>query len=747
MKLTGPPGGIVLCFLLFTNFQARCQWFWQNPLPQGNSLTKIYFYTPQIGFSGGICGTLVKTSNAGQNWIVCKSETFQDIKDIQMVNTLTGFAVGGDYIPDYPQYRPSVILKTNDGGLNWTNLMSDTSGQFYSVHFLDPDTGFVAGNSGRIMKTTDGGQTWDQLASGIQERISSIRFLSPTKGYAAGLKGNLLRTLDGGQSWEQRYVSSLDIDFLYLEFTGTSSGFLCGRYRTTPGYVTDTYIFRTIDQGYSWIQVYCHNGFGMLSADFVNDSIGYVVGSNGILTTYDAGNTWSYQHNLYGEESVSIAFPVCDTGYATWGNEFYWLHSPAITKSTNGGSTWQHLETYLGGWGIFGFDFKNSPTGYAFYPGEVLKTVNAGYSWDSVIDLEDHIYLKSASFLNADYGFLLGSTSSFDGFLYKTIDGGENWTVTQVLSDTAEFGMISVSSYDTIYLGKRCPFGDYLLFRSMDAGVSWNLIHRFEFSDLFLTHLSFPTSTICYGMGYTESPTRMKILKSNDAGITWSVLYQVEMYYPSSLVLLNKDTIFFSCSYNLQSIIVKTFDGGNTFQSIQLPDFGNIKSLTFADTEHGVCLNHNYYSSPGTLFITDDGGLTWTQEWTGSCVGLSTVVMVHPDTLYAGNSLGGILCNAVGTIVGDPPFPEMVIDDKEFILVPNPADDKVTLSFEESPGRMLTIDLYNLLGQPVQHFMTTARSAGDNLITLDVAGLPEGIYIVYLSSEDSQRTSKVIIRH
>ena len=50
---------ISIIFAVFSVF-VHAQWTWQNPLPQGNSLSSIDFYDSNTGFAVGQLGTIVK---------------------------------------------------------------------------------------------------------------------------------------------------------------------------------------------------------------------------------------------------------------------------------------------------------------------------------------------------------------------------------------------------------------------------------------------------------------------------------------------------------------------------------------------------------------------------------------------------------------------------------------------------------------------------------------------------------------
>src|SRR6218665_346788 len=124
---------------------------WQNPSPQGNKLNDIFFIDANNGWAVGDGGIILKTTNGGTNWTVNYHTTCIGLNKVFFVNNLLGWAVG---------------------------------------------------NYGTIIKTTDGGQTWIAQNSGIQINLFGIQFTSNTNGLAAGDLGYILRTTDGGTTWE-----------------------------------------------------------------------------------------------------------------------------------------------------------------------------------------------------------------------------------------------------------------------------------------------------------------------------------------------------------------------------------------------------------------------------------------------------------------------------------------------------------------------------------------------------------------
>jgi len=74
---------IVLVFasLLTISFQLNAQWFWQNPLPQGNALYCVKFISSDVGWAVGIGGTILRTTNGGVTFIENEENNFVQPKE------------------------------------------------------------------------------------------------------------------------------------------------------------------------------------------------------------------------------------------------------------------------------------------------------------------------------------------------------------------------------------------------------------------------------------------------------------------------------------------------------------------------------------------------------------------------------------------------------------------------------------------------------------------------------------------
>ncbi len=50
-------------------------WFWQNPLPQGNTLRAVHFVNATTGTAVGEAGTILRTTDGGSSWVIQTSGT------------------------------------------------------------------------------------------------------------------------------------------------------------------------------------------------------------------------------------------------------------------------------------------------------------------------------------------------------------------------------------------------------------------------------------------------------------------------------------------------------------------------------------------------------------------------------------------------------------------------------------------------------------------------------------------------
>ncbi|MCX7611947.1 MAG: YCF48-related protein, partial [Ignavibacterium sp.] len=141
---------LIVITSVFLIREVYSQWFWQNPLPQSNPLYSVKFIDANTGWAVGELGTIIKTTDGGINWTVQSSDTIGALNSVCFVNANIGWVAGAN----------GTILKTTNGGLSWTPQSSGTTRPLYSIYFTNSNIGWAVGETGIILKTTNGGVSW-----------------------------------------------------------------------------------------------------------------------------------------------------------------------------------------------------------------------------------------------------------------------------------------------------------------------------------------------------------------------------------------------------------------------------------------------------------------------------------------------------------------------------------------------------------------------------------------------------------
>ena len=88
---------ILALALAFNNVFSQSGWFSQSPIPTGNYLLSVNFISNNMGWTVGRFGTILKTTNGGNNWTNQISGTTEDLRSVHFIDNNTGWIVGGNY--------------------------------------------------------------------------------------------------------------------------------------------------------------------------------------------------------------------------------------------------------------------------------------------------------------------------------------------------------------------------------------------------------------------------------------------------------------------------------------------------------------------------------------------------------------------------------------------------------------------------------------------------------------------------
>ena len=334
----------------------------------------------------------------------------------------------------------------------------------------------------------------------------------------------LLRTTHGGQSWAR--VSPAELPTSPRAFPGAArAAFLdgerawlmsapslqCGSVSgdCPPGYAdTPPSLWYTRDGGHTWdartlpeLRIR-----GSIAFHFIDDLHGWIAseiygGAGSSLfvfwRTHDGGRSWEpLMDDMRAVSEFSLGFDFADasTGLMTFGHDRYYILSPYLRWTRDGGATWEDVLSPPAppdDPGLFDLDREGAPycgtyPGQLFSPQAVMLPVlcddPSGLSRTPVASLlystsdggqtwQIHRYPGGMlQFLDPQVGWSLGEV------VYQTLDGGATWTEMGGVPWQGHFSFIDQSRGWAIGRSDTSDGRAYTLYRTDDGGRSWTAL-------------------------------------------------------------------------------------------------------------------------------------------------------------------------------------------------------------------------------------------------------------------------------
>ena len=262
------------------------------------------------------------------NWEIQISGTTENLSGVSFIDENNGWIVGGN----------GTILHTTDGGNDWILQQNVTAEYLSDIFFIDGNNGWIVGENGTILHTTNGGDPWISESGGTTNYLTSVWFIDENNGWVVGYDGTILHTTDGGNNWYNQSVGTT-WPLNDVTFKDENNGIVISGISAIDGQWGRFY--KTTDGGETWSysEVYVY----LKAVSFADANNATVVGGDYIFNvggettamyrTTDGGETWTPQDPITSRPILDVFFADADNGWAVG-------EGGVILRSTNGGATW-----------------------------------------------------------------------------------------------------------------------------------------------------------------------------------------------------------------------------------------------------------------------------------------------------------------------------------------------------------------------------------------------------------------------
>jgi photosystem II stability/assembly factor-like uncharacterized protein len=326
---------------------------------------------------------------------------------LQLINDSTAFASLGGI--NQGTYFGRELLKTTNGGLTWKQVKNGEGTVFKgeNFYFVSADTFFFIGTGyaegsttqGGYMKiryTTDGGLTSRDLFTGnYWEEIAEIVFIDKMHAVTYSSNSNVTNySTDGGMTWTATNYTNLG-QVTKMVFPSVNAWYATN---------SNQKLFKSIDQGKTWNDISDNFSCGMIY--FLDATTGFKFGcSRKIFKTTDGGTTWAdltsgLLDQIKNNNNSMMDFQNSSVGFMADpnANGIY-----ALSKTTDGGQTWNWYNQSQLNYRVMRIDFKNENTaamldglgGFARYVGPQNFTTDTIYLNAPAVSVTE--FLKESS--------------------------------------------------------------------------------------------------------------------------------------------------------------------------------------------------------------------------------------------------------------------------------------------------------------------------------------------------------------
>jgi len=684
---------VIFYLILFSNISAQSIFEYQNPFYMPESINHINFFN-QTGWAVGNHGLILKTTNGGLNYSQQYVQSKASFRKVYIVDTLLCFTLNDS----------SKIYFTSNGGNNWI-LNSSFQTQVNDLCFINQNTGIVT-SSNKIGKTTNGGSNWIFVSpeNSSPYKYFDVYFVNSQTGFVSAINltsdySYIFKTTNAGLNWTW-YNTTIDaFEISNIQFMNALTGWCAG------SRFENLFVLKTSNGGVNWIESpSSFSSFFPNNLYFSDLNTGFITSLSKIIKTTNGGSSWF----------TSVTGSGFQTSYFNSDSVFYLAdYYSRIFKTTNAGNV---FDTLLGKQNDLLNKVQSINANTLWCNGlnsANWKSTNGGTNW--IFDsYSSSLKIKYSSFLDVNTGFAIADR----GTVYRTTNFGINWNISY--NYTGEIFSLHFLNSQTGW-----AFADNFIFKTTNNGLNWNVINNVN----YISKADFIDAQ--NGFGYNNS----YLLTTSNGGVNWT---QNSATFISDYHFLNLQTGWVISNVDTTTIVRRTTNGGANWTQLSTIN-ENIISLKFINQNTGYLLSFN------KLYRTTNSGYTWKYADIPTSLRIFSMDLADAGTgwLCGDNSLIIKLVNGSAIFVNSET--EAQPDFQLYQNYPNPFNSQTRIKFTITKPSHTSLKIYNVQGREVEVLLNNTLTPNTYTLRFNSQQLSSGIYFYVLKTNTNSVTRKLVI--
>jgi len=676
--------------ILIGNF-ANAQWQKCNG-PYTGSIN-CFTSNANIIFAGSSNG-IYKSYNAGQTWVEVSNGLIQ--KNI--------YALGALGTKIFAATQDSGMFVSSNMGAQWMPVNNLPYKHISSIVTYNSKL-YISADGVGVFYSQDTGSTWISInSSGLYLGISDLA-VNDTAIFAATYNG-LYQSYDNGITWQQSVLPMLGLQMIKIKAKGSKIAATSGNG-----------VFISDNNGQSWNAanndslVYC-TAFPILLSDSC-----LIIGTIdcGLLRSFDNGMHWEHLNSGITSYRINNLFMSDSILYVG-------SNGGGVYKSVNNGNNWTLANEGITNSNVYSITGSGNNLYAVNWDDGLYKSTDNGVNWSYLIHTIDNNWILKV-FSKANYLYALT-----DNGIYRSDDYGNNWVRRNNGIDSINYATSITSSGNNLIVGREWGGGIYT---SVNNGTNWLLNTNLPYGP-YHKILNFTTiADTVYAL------TIHGILKSTDAGVNWSTIYEpdimefqmIDICISGNNIIVSKYPLIYISGHYYGWYGISN-NNGNTWTDLNItPNMPAITSMVsnssfiFAATSSGI-------------FMSINNGYNWI-DITYNIDNLSmNNVIINDNYLIVSTTNGGMWRRPLSDFVG---ITENTPNNK-LSLYPNPATNSLTLNLAQLKSlQNTTVSIYDIQGK-----LLMQQNIYQLQTELNIAAFAKGIYFVKVTNDKETIQTKFV---